>query len=61
MATETQAQKAVTEFNRTGTILPLGQRIITGMGPGDVHVFPDGSIACHWSDGAFMVGDVVED
>ena len=50
-----QAQKAVAEFQKSGSIPNMGQRIYEGVGPGAAHVFPDGSIACHWDDGAFLV------
>ena len=57
----TQALKAVEEFNQSGVIPEMGQRVHNGLGPGVVHVFPDGSVAIHWNDGAFTVGELVEE
>lgn len=58
---KTLAEKAVQEFNAAGVIPDLGQRIHEGYGPGAVHVFPDGSLACHWTDGAFTLPTEVEE
>lgn len=57
----TMAERAVAEFNKTNCIPNRGQRILHAMGPGDVHIFPDGSLAVHWSDDDFSVGEMVDD
>lgn len=54
------AEEAVNEFKEKGLIPNLGQRIHEGMGPGAVHVFPDGTIAVHWDDGDFTLGELKE-
>ena len=56
----TLAQQALKQFEKTNIIPQLGQRIHEGMGPGSVHVFPDGSMACHWTDGAYTLAELSE-
>lgn len=56
----TQAQKAIKEFETTDLIPKMGQRL-DGFGPGTAHIFPDGSIAVHWIDGAFTLAVLVEE
>jgi len=61
MSRTTLARQAVEHFTRTDTIPDLGQRRAEGMGPGTVHIFPDGSVACHWTDGAFLEASIEEE
>lgn len=56
----TQAEKAIKSFEKNNVIPNMGQRIMEGFGPGSVHVFQDGSIAMHWNDGEFTLGEIKE-
>ena len=57
----TLAARAIREFAQTDLIPQLGQRTEDVVGPGTLHIFPDGSIAIHGDDGTFVEGEWVEE
>lgn len=55
------AEQAKAEFDKTDLIPNLGQRMQGGLGPGTVHIFPDGSLAIHGDDATFTVAELREE
>ena len=61
-ANMTYAEHAAAEFKKTDTIPHMGQHIAyVDELEGDLHTFPDGSIALHGGDGTFAVGEITEE
>jgi len=56
----TLAEQAKKHFDKQDLIPDLGQRTQESFGPGTAHIFPDGSLAVHFDDGAFLVAELQE-